>query len=398
MTSNNFVYAEILHSNVSLRKIMGCLFENFTTDRFSLLYSHFSIEMRNSCRFHVKAYFYDGIVESKMSKFWSLAGSFRWKKLKWYVNRLRRNFPSSRPRRDLYVSILSRARFYDYLLARSITFFFVFFLNFGRQNMDKPARQKVSALFCRNFHRRWFLVLSKRPNFTVFEFIRYYLNYLALKGFSRSIRKEPRFHKEPYLSSITRFLRFLDQTLAFWWRRQRFLFKALNSQKATHFLKHRRYIRVFSRVQKFVQEFFTYLYRAYLITYRQTHFFRLLLCITQVSFIPLRLVETKFSCFGLDNSTVTAIFVARYVMRKIEMKFTIRELFTPIAKEMRILKGKASIILGYKIQFVGRLTRRGKVRTTWKQGGGSPASTMNAQLEHSFYVGILRNGLACVRV
>lgn len=102
--------------------------------------------------------------------------------------------------------------------------------------------------------------------------------------------------------------------------------------------------------------------------------------------------------FGIDNNTVTAIFLARYIARKIEMRFKLRELFTPIGREMRFLMKRTSLLLGYKFQFVGRLTRRGRVRTTWRLGGSIPASRMDAQVEHAFYFGILRNGICCVRV
>lgn len=115
-------------------------------------------------------------------------------------------------------------------------------------------------------------------------------------------------------------------------------------------------------------------------------------------FAALSILPVKVEFFGIDNNSVTAIFLARYIARKIEMKFTIRELFNPISREMRILMRRTPFLLGYKLQFVGRLTRRGKVRTTWRLGGSIPASSMDAQIEHAFYLGILRNGACSVRV
>jgi len=109
-------------------------------------------------------------------------------------------------------------------------------------------------------------------------------------------------------------------------------------------------------------------------------------------------LETKIEFFGIDNDSVSAIFLARYVARKIEMRFRIKELFTPIGREMRLLIKNTPSVLGYKLQFVGRLTRRGRVRTTWALGGSIPTSKMSAQIEHSMYLGILRNGICCVRV
>lgn len=81
-------------------------------------------------------------------------------------------------------------------------------------------------------------------------------------------------------------------------------------------------------------------------------------------FASLGVLGTKVEFFGLDNNTVTAIFLARYIARKVEMRFQLRELFTPVGREMRFLAKHTPSVLGYKLQFVGRLTRRGKVRTT----------------------------------
>lgn len=105
-------------------------------------------------------------------------------------------------------------------------------------------------------------------------------------------------------------------------------------------------------------------YRIYLLSFRQSKFFRFMLFILNPIFSSLGFLNTKVEFFGIDNNSVTAIFLARYIARKIEMRFQIRELFTPISKEMRALIRRTPNVLGYKLQFVGRLTRRGKVRTT----------------------------------
>ena len=66
-TSNNLVYAELLQNTLSYRRVMGFFFENFITDRHSILYSHFTVESVGFSRLNLKMYFYDGIVEQKMS-------------------------------------------------------------------------------------------------------------------------------------------------------------------------------------------------------------------------------------------------------------------------------------------------------------------------------------------
>lgn len=155
---------------------------------------------------------------------------------------------------------------------------------------------------------------------------------------------------------------------------------------------------MYNRVHQFCGSFFTDFYRLYLLQYRQSKFYRFMLFILNPIFAALSILPVKVEFFGIDNNSVTAIFLARYIARKIEMKFTIRELFNPISREMRILMRRTPFLLGYKLQFVGRLTRRGKVRTTWRLGGSIPASSMDAQIEHAFYLGILRNGACSVRV
>lgn len=81
-------------------------------------------------------------------------------------------------------------------------------------------------------------------------------------------------------------------------------------------------------------------------------------------FLNLGFLDTKLEFFGIDNNAVSASFLSRYIARKIEMRFQIRELFNPVGKELKLLIKHSSTLLGYKLQFVGRLTRRGKVRTT----------------------------------
>lgn len=105
-------------------------------------------------------------------------------------------------------------------------------------------------------------------------------------------------------------------------------------------------------------------YRVYLLRFRQSKFFNLFHYVAThfcnfITVLPLRI-----ELFGLDNDVISAAFLARYVARKIEMRFQIKELFTPIKRELKFLIKNSSYLLGYKIQFTGRLTRRGKVRTT----------------------------------
>ena len=114
----------------------------------------------------------------------------------------------------------------------------------------------------------------------------------------------------------------------------------------------------------FSSYFFSAFFRTYLLSFRQSNFFRFVNFTLTRAFNTLGVLETKVEFFGLDNDAVSAIFLARYIARKIEMRFQIKELFTPIGREMRYLKRNTVRLAGYKLQFVGRLTRRGRVRTT----------------------------------
>ena len=162
--------------------------------------------------------------------------------------------------------------------------------------------------------------------------------------------------------------------------------------------RYSRFLKFADLVDRFCTQFFKAFYHVYLLKFRQAKFFKFMLFIVRPILSLTGVLDTKIEFFGINNDTVSAMFLARYVARKIEMRFRIQDLFTPIGKELRLLVKNTSALLGYKIQFVGRLTRRGRVRTTWVLGGSMPVSTVAVQIEHAFYLGILRNGVSCVRV
>jgi hypothetical protein len=60
------IYAEMLHSTFDFKSILAYYFENFTTDKYSIFYSHFTVEESSFGNVVVKFYFYDGIVEQKV--------------------------------------------------------------------------------------------------------------------------------------------------------------------------------------------------------------------------------------------------------------------------------------------------------------------------------------------
>lgn len=117
---------------------------------------------------------------------------------------------------------------------------------------------------------------------------------------------------------------------------------------------------------------------------------------TKLNKISLLPVEIEF--FGFDNDWVTAPFVAFYLARKFEQDFTIKELFKPICRDLKRIATRTPYLLGYKLQFVGRLTRRDRLRTSWVMGGKVPLSTITANVEFGNDFGVLRNGVCSIRV
>jgi len=121
-----------------IEKLWAFFFENFITDRYSILYSHFTVESVGLSQLRFKMYFYDGIVEEKMARLTRHLQKFRSKKYKNH-RRLLRRFIKLRPIKLLKVRFLRLWRYYDYLLARQIIFFFIYFLNMGRSNISRSS-------------------------------------------------------------------------------------------------------------------------------------------------------------------------------------------------------------------------------------------------------------------
>lgn len=110
------------------------------------MYSHFTVENSGFSSFRLKMYFYDGIVEQKMSHLSKQMQRVRFRAAKSHRRVLRR-FRKVKPIKRLRVSFLRLWRFYDYLLARQIVFFFIYFLNIGRRNMSRSSQVRILKYF-----------------------------------------------------------------------------------------------------------------------------------------------------------------------------------------------------------------------------------------------------------
>lgn len=92
MSTNNLLYSEILHNSLMLKDVMAFFFENFVTDKYSIFYSHFTVEESKSNQILSKLYFYDGIVEQKvefLSQFMRNYNKSRRRKFSFFLRRFK---------------------------------------------------------------------------------------------------------------------------------------------------------------------------------------------------------------------------------------------------------------------------------------------------------------------
>jgi hypothetical protein len=123
-----------------------------------------------------------------------------------------------------------------------------------------------------------------------------------------------------------------------------------------------KYINNLRQTNDFLILFALTIFRIYLINFRQRIFFKIYF------FILKPLVQRIFSLpvllefYGIDNDLITSYFLSRFLTRKIEMNFSLKELFKPISKELKIVKYTTFFIKGFKLQFLGRIKRKDRAR------------------------------------
>lgn len=396
-TSNNLVYAELLHNTIYFRKVMALFFQNFVTDRYSIMYSHFTVEVCGLTKLSLKLYFYDGIVEQKLAHLLQQLAKFRKQKLRTHKRILRR-FWKIKPVKILRSRLLSLWRYYEYLTARQIIFFFIYFLYMGISSLSPDSFFDLLRYYFIVLAAEWSALIKRNYTISIFSFVKYYVKMLVFKGFNPESVGSGRLHVKGAVADFSIFFKALDESINFWRKQQNFFSLLISKNKVNHKSLYARFLNPVKAASNFANFFFVSFFRTYLLSFRQPKFFKFVNFTLSKIFKFLGILETTVDFFGIDNDSISAAFLARYIARKIEMRFQIKELFTPIGREMRHLMRNTSALFGYKLQFVGRLTRRGRVRTTWKLGGSVPTSRVSAQVEHSLYVGILRNGVCCVRV
>lgn len=78
--------------------------------------------------------------------------------------------------------------------------------------------------------------------------------------------------------------------------------------------------------------------------------------LNKASLLP---IEVEF--FNFDNDRVSAPFLAYFLSRKFEQNFTIKDVLNPVGAELLRLKSETPFLLGFKVQFIGRITRRARL-------------------------------------
>jgi hypothetical protein len=158
-------------------------------------------------------YFYDGIVEQKIQHLVQQVNNLNKKNAKSH-KRLLRRFRKIK-NRFFRVNFLNNWRYYDYLLARKIVFFFIYLLNLGRPSLNKLVTKDLVNYFFASFDKKWFTVVKSQPNISVFNFVKYYLKCLAAYGFNAEAEKSFRLHRIGQKSDFSNFLLILEKMLYF---------------------------------------------------------------------------------------------------------------------------------------------------------------------------------------
>lgn len=115
--------------------------------------------------------------------------------------------------------------------------------------------------------------------------------------------------------------------------------------------------------------------------------------LNKASLLP---IEVEF--YNFDNDRVSAPFLAYFLSRKFEQNFTIKDVLNPVGSELLRLKSETPFLLGFKIQFIGRITRRARLMKSWRMAGSVPTSKAEARVEYAYQFGRLRNGVCSIKV
>lgn len=105
-------------------------------------------------------------------------------------------------------------------------------------------------------------------------------------------------------------------------------------------------------------------YRIFFARVRYLYSFGVVKLVLETELNTFSLFPVTVDFFGMDNDLVTASFISFYLARKFLQNFKIRDLFGPVGADLSRVARDTPFLIGYKLQFVGRLTRRDRLRTS----------------------------------
>lgn len=426
---SNF-YPEVLHNVLELKRYVSHFFRGVFFERGGFLFSHSNILLSYNS-YNVYIYGYDGKteewIELLLAKLRKNFGKVHLKSRKFLAKKRRLNFKVH--------SWLTVERYkHEYLLVRKMLLFIVLGLEwskfFNKKRKFKNFYSKIKVWFrCYLYFTRVFIYYDRLASSFFFNFLS---KFRFLKNFFKSKRKlrfnslntfrktRKNYSKRKKLSFksnnrvIENFFKGLKrknnknimhiytfQVLFFVFHIINKLFKlrsSLTNKKtlSSHFRSTLSYNRLF--IYWVFDKIFYKVMRFYWLLFHQSSFFQafneyLSWVTRKLTYLP-----SKFFFFGLTNNTVTATMLSWYLIRKLEQRFSLFEIFKPVSRELKLLIKRYNVLHGFKLQFKGRLTRRDRSRRIWMSGGRVPLQSAGALIDYSYTRSQLKNGSCGVKV
>lgn len=402
-------YPEVLHSTFHVRKFVDGFFiaPYFYTNGYA--YSHCILDLGYNS-YVINVYIYDGQIEEDVNYLVSMltrkAGIYDLK-----YNR--RHFPTNNAMKndigDRNQGVLVDSRYYNFIIARKILVFITFFSRYLTKLYSYTRKNRYNKYGLEKKYKFW-----KNEQW---DSHKYGLAYLFNIRFKRYYSKRREFM---FILALNKFL-WKDVLLPL---KNNKINKAFHSYKNKEFFDLRVFlmmVEIFHRViistaynynstysiypiWKFntlnirMRKIYYLLVRYYYTIYVQPDYYKKLSTVVGGLVWKMSFLHARVRFFGITNDDVSAIFLARYLSKRLEQRYTWYELMKPLKREMKLLGHHFRLITGYKLQFSGRLVRRDRSRTAFVRGGSLPASTYMRYAEHAFTLSYLRNGACSIRV
>ena len=399
----NFLYSEMLHSIFDCKKVLNFFLEGNLLEKYGLIFSHYSIESSFIVGgFNAKCFFYDSIAEDKLKKFLIIIETFN-KEVSISYKFLLKKFKKDCVCVSNKIKVLKKINYFEYILVRKIILFITYLL-LEEGNFLEEEKKYIRDFFYKNVNKEFFKKICRFSNIHMYliDLIKMYFIDLR-KGFLKKFHQYDKRNENLYsFFNFSIFINIFHITYLVWWRYQQY-FKYMcivDYKKGSVFnsFYYKDYLSYSNYSDRYLIFFFSLLYRLYIVLFRQINFFNflklfLLPYINKISIVPI-----KLEFFGISNDTVSSNFLAKFLIKKLEQKFKLIDLFGPIADDLRLFVENGYLIEGYKMQFIGRLSRRDRVRTVWIAGGKLPLTSVTKNVDHSYMLGVLKNGVCCIRV